>query len=94
MLDGGFQLSSNLAGRQPGQWFQTIDIDGIAVEIPVDLLIPEQFSGTGKSRRTAGDARVTGVRVRPPGTRAPQWRRNPGASCRTTSTSSYASDTR
>jgi hypothetical protein len=52
MLDGGFQLSSNSAGRQPGQWFRTVEMDGTPVDIPIDLLIPGQFSGTSKNRRT------------------------------------------
>lgn len=53
MLDAKFQLGTNPAGRQPGQWFRTVEIDGKPVDIPVDLLIPGQFSGTGSTRRTA-----------------------------------------
>lgn len=53
MLDAEFRLNTNPAERQPGQWFRTVEIDGIPVEMPVDLLIPGQFSGTSSNRRSA-----------------------------------------
>lgn len=53
MEDAQFSLATDPTKRQPGQWFRAVEIEGEAVEIPVDLLIPEQFSGTRKGRRSA-----------------------------------------
>lgn len=48
-----FKLSDDPARRQPGQWFRAIEVQGEQVLIPVDLLIPGQFSGTSPNRRSA-----------------------------------------
>lgn len=51
MREAEFSLSDQ-ARPQPGQWFRTIEIDGQSVKIPVDLLVPELFSGTARRRRS------------------------------------------
>jgi len=53
MQAAGFGLHAMEDRRQPGQWFRTERVGEGYVNIPVDLLIPEQLAGTGKSRRTA-----------------------------------------
>jgi len=53
MEGADFSLAADRATRQPGQWFRVVEIEGESVEIPVDLLIPERFSGTSRIRRSA-----------------------------------------
>ncbi len=52
MRNAGFELDSNGSRRQPGTGFRTIKIDNTPITIPVDLLIPSQFSDPGSSRRS------------------------------------------
>lgn len=52
MRGAGFELAEG-SQRQPGQWFRAERVGGTLHNIPVDLLVPEQLAGTGKSRRTA-----------------------------------------
>jgi hypothetical protein len=56
MADADFELGDPAGGRtQPGQWFRPVEVDGKTVSIPVDLLIPEQFSGSTNARKRSGN---------------------------------------
>lgn len=54
MTAAGFRLrkKSGAGGIEPGTWLATIDVDGKPIEIPVDLLVPEQLAA-GHGRRDA-----------------------------------------
>lgn len=53
MRSAGFDLHPDPARRQPGTWYKIIHIGSKHLTIPIDLLVPSQFSGTTASRRSA-----------------------------------------
>jgi hypothetical protein len=52
MHDAGFELRSHGSRLHPGTWIRTVQVGDLQLSIPVDILIPSQFSQTAERRRT------------------------------------------
>lgn len=51
MRGAGFDLGPVASRRQPGTWLRSIVVDNVSITIPVDLLIPSQYSDPGPPSR-------------------------------------------
>ncbi len=45
-----FDHAGQPGAEEPGVWTQTVEIDGVAVEVPVDLIVPEGIAAPGGTR--------------------------------------------